>query len=207
MKVAEVNFRAVYKKICLLSSEELFQTIDTKEIFEFEPDEKINAFLTYGYINEESRFIFAILGGAKISDGRIKIFPGSYKKSVQIRRAEFEDADINILSDDFKNAFQDKIRIIEDENKVDADKNLIRETKILDTLRHPNFPDDVVVWINDEDNSPEQAWIRCEKISGKLIEGILLHELANKNFKIHTGDKIKFGITEFDKEIIAAMIK
>ena len=206
MKVAETNFRATYKKICLLSSEDFEKKINPQEIFEFEPEEKIDAFLTYGYISEESGFIFVILGGAKISDGRIKIFPGSYKKSVQLRRAEIEDADIKILSDEYKNAFKDKIQSIEDANKVEEEKILTRSAEILDPLRHPNFPDDVIVWIYEENILPEQAWVRCMKAEKKFIEGILLHELGNKNFSVHAGEKIKFGITKFDDEFICVMI-
>ena len=130
LKVDEKSFRELYRQICLLTDKSLVDAVKLRDAFDYPPDEKLDGFLTYACI-DDGTFVFEILAGAKVSGGRIKIFPGSYKKSVQIRRAEFEDADINILSDDFKNAFQDKIRIIEDENKVDADKNFPNPSQII----------------------------------------------------------------------------
>lgn len=204
MKVAEKNFREVYKKICLLENNELIEKINLREIFDFPPDEKLNGVITYAYINAENIFVFEILAGAKISGDKIKTFPTSYKKNISYSRADIENVEIKILSDDYKNAFQDKIQVIEDANKINSAIEKIRAAESLDELRHPNFPDDIAVLFYAENLRPEYAWVRCENIDDKFIVGTLLNNLQ-QNFDYRAGDKIKFGVADFEGEIICVV--
>lgn len=205
MKVYEKFFRDAYRQICLLTGPEVTEKINLRDVFDFPPEEDLTGFLTYGFIDEETGFNFEILAGAKIADGRIKIFPGSYKKNVKLRRPEIEDAEIKILPE-YADAFRDKIQIIDDRQKVDEKKERTRFIKTIDALRHPNFPDDVAVLFFGEKLNPEYAWVRCSGEEENLISGKLLHDLQ-QNFKYKTGDEIKFGVTEFENEIICVLVE
>ncbi len=205
MKVFETNFRAVYKKICLLSDSEVLDKINLREIFDYPPEEKLDGYLTYGYIDEQTGFNFKILAGAQIDGDKIKVFPCTYKRGKSIRRAEIEDAEIKILPENFSAAFRDKIKVLDDTFAFDAAKENTRLIKTIDSLRHPNFPDDVAVYFHGENFEPELAWVRCLEAKENLIVGELLHEL-NQDFGVHTGDKIIFGVADFNGEIICAAI-
>ncbi|MBQ7705580.1 MAG: hypothetical protein IJT73_09175, partial [Selenomonadaceae bacterium] len=80
-----------------------------------------------------------------------------------------------------------------------------RYIKTIDSLRHPNFPDDIAVYFHGENFQPEIGWVRCTEVEGNLLTGILLHDLQ-QNFEVRSGDKINFGVADFNNEIICAVI-
>ena len=205
MKVYEKNFRETYKQICLLSGAEILEKINLRDIFDYPVEDEMQGFITYGYIDENTGFNFKVLAGAQIDGDKIKVFPASYKKNIAVRRAEIPDVEIKILAEKYSSAFTDKIKVIEDTFAFDAEKEKTRYIKTIDSLRHPNFPDDVAVYFHGENLQPEQAWVRCVSVEGNLITGNLLHELQ-QNFDVHTGDKITFGVADFNGEIICAVI-
>lgn len=204
LKVNEKIFREIYKKICLLTDEKIVEKINLTDIFDYPPEEKLSGFVSYTCINLNGELIFEILAGAKVSDERIKIFPASYKKNISFKRHEVEDVKIKILPQNYFNAFQDKIQVLEDFYKVDAIKEKIRMSESLDELRHPNFPDDVAVLFFRENFRPEYAWVRCETAEKKNIVGTLLNK-TQQNFGYKVGDKITFGVTDFEGENICVL--
>lgn len=205
MKVYEKSFRETYRQICLLSGAEIVDKINLREVFDYPVEEKMDGFLTFGYIDEETGFNFKILAGAQIDGDKIKVFPGSYKKNVAVRRAEIPDVEIKVLAEKYAAAFRDKIKVLEDTFAFDAAKEKTRYIKTIDSLRHPNFPDDIAVYFHGENFQPEIGWVRCVEVEGNLITGVLLHELQ-QNFGVHTGDKINFSVADFNDEIICAVI-
>ena len=205
MKVCEKNFRETYKKICLLTGEEILEKINLRDIFDYPVEEKMDGFLTYGYIDGATGFNFKIVAAAQLDGEKIKVFPSSYKKNVAVRRAEIEDVEIKILPENYAGAFTDKIKVLEDTFAFDAAKEKTRYIKTIDTLRHPNFPDDVAVYFHGENFQPEIGWVRCIEVEGNLLTGTLLHDLQ-QNFGVKSGDKINFGVADFNGEIICAVI-
>ncbi|MBR6014358.1 MAG: hypothetical protein IK062_11375 [Selenomonadaceae bacterium] len=206
MKVAEKNFREIYKKICLLKNSELVKKINLRDVFDYPPEENLSGFVVYGCIDSSGEFIFKILAGAAVVGEKIKIFPASYKKNIFFRRAEVEEVEIKILPSEYFSAFKDKIQVIEDLNKTDDTIEKIRAAEILDESRHPNFPDDIAVLFFAENLRPEYAWVRCENIDGKFIVGKLLNNLQ-QNFGYSVGEKIKFGVTDFEGENICILVE
>lgn len=205
MKVYETNFRGTYKQICLLTGAEILGKVKLRDIFDYPVEEQMDGFLTYGYVDEETGLNFKIIAAAQLDGDKIKVFPSSYKKNVAVRRADIEDVEIKILSEKYAAAFRDKIKVLEDTFAFDAAKEKTRYIKTIDTLRHPNFPDDVAVYFHGENLQPELAWVRCISVEENLITGILLHELQ-QDFGVHAGDKINFGVADFNGEIICARI-
>ena len=193
MRVEEIFFREMYRQICLLTSKKLVEKINLRDVFDFPPDEKLDGWLTYAYIDGET-FTFEILAGAKTSGGKVKIFPASYKKSVKIRRNETDDAELKILTAEYSLAFHDRIQMINDKSTA-ADKEQTRLIKNLDAFRHPHYPDDVIVYFFGTENKPELLWVRCTSVDENILTGELLNE-PNKDFGCHAGDKILFGVAQ-----------
>ena len=80
MKVQEKNFREIYRKVCLLTGDELIKKINLRDVFDYPPDEVLNGLTAYACIDLNGEFIFEVLAGAKVEEEQIKIFPASYKK-------------------------------------------------------------------------------------------------------------------------------
>lgn len=190
LKVEEIFFREMYRQICLLTDADLARKfIDMLDMEGEVPD----GLLTYGYIDKDAGFTFGILGGAKTSLGRLKIFPINYKSAALVRRGGADDADVKILTAQYATAFRDRIQMINDNYAVDDAREATRFIKNLDAFRHPDYPDDVVVYFLSDEHKPELLWVRCLSVNENILTGELLNE-PTKNFGCHAGDKIKFGV-------------
>ena len=200
MRVEEIFFRDMYRQICLLRGKKIVSEVDPNKMFDFPPDEKFDGLLTYGCIDGET-FVFEILAGVQISGNRVKMFPLQYKKSVQLKLGQVEDADLKIVTEEYSLPFRDKIQIINDRISVDAAREQTRFIKNLDAFRHPHYPDDVAVYFLAENFNPEQLWVRCKSIDENILAGELLNE-PNQNFNLHAGDLIKFGVAQVNGQDI-----
>jgi len=194
LTVEEIFFRDVYRQICLLTDKNLVDAVKPGDVFDFPPDEKFDGWLTYAHI-VGGTFVFEILGGAKISGGRVKITVASYKKSVKLKRSQVDDAELRILTAEYSLPFRDRIAMINDRNEPDDAREQTRLIKNLDAFRHPHYPDDVVVYFFGAEQKPELLWVRCASVDENILTGELLNE-PTKDFGCHAGDLIKFGVAQ-----------
>ncbi len=198
MKVEEIFFRDMYRQICLLSSAGVVAAVNLRGVFDYPPDEKLDGFLTYAYVDGET-FVFEILAGAKLAGGRIKIFPSSYKKSVKLKRGAVDDAELRIVTAEYALPFRDRIAIINDRSESDAAREETRLIKNLDAFRHPHYPDDVVVYFMSAEHKPELLWVRCLAVDENILTGELLNE-PQSDYGCHAGDRIKFGVAQIGEQ-------
>lgn len=197
MKVEEIFFRDVYRQICLLTGASVVAAVDVRKVFEFPPDEKLDGFLAYATIDGED-FGFEILAGARLAGNRIKIFPGSYKKICRLKRSTV-DAEIKIVTAEYALPFRDRMAMIDD--RIVSDREETRRIKTLDAFRHPDYPDDVVVYFLGGEGKPELLWVRCATVDENILSGELLIE-PRGDFGCHAGDKIKFGVAQVNGQNI-----
>ena len=200
LKVEEIFFRDMYRQICLISGANVVASVNLRGVFDYPPDEKLDGFLTYAYIDGET-FVFEILAGARRNAERVKVFPASYKKSVKLKRGQVDDAELKILTAEYSLAFRDRIQMINDNFSADAAREDTRLIKNLDAFRHPHYPDDVVVYFMSAEHKPELLWVRCFAVDENILTGELLNE-PTKDFDCHAGDKIKFGVAQIGEQTI-----
>ncbi|MBQ3444049.1 MAG: hypothetical protein IJG33_12485 [Selenomonadaceae bacterium] len=200
MKVEEIFFRDMYHQICLLSDSDVVAAVNVSKVFDYPPEEKPDGWLTYAYIDGET-FVFEILAGARLTGGRVKVFPASYKKSVKLKRGQVDDAELKITTAEYSLAFRDRVQMIIDKTATDEAKEQTRFIKTLDAFRHPHYPDDVVVYFLSEDDKPELLWVRCASVDENILTGELLNE-PTKDFGCHAGDAIKFGVAQVNGQNI-----
>ena len=196
MKVEEIFFRDMYKQICLLKNRELAKKF--ADLFDNEP---VDGLLTYGYIDAAKGFTFSILGGAKTSGVKIKVFPINYNAAAFVRRSVADGADLKIVTAEYALAFRDRMAMIDDAYAVDDAREQTRLIKNLDAFRHPHYPDDVVVYFFSAADKPELLWVRCLSVDENILTGELLNE-PTKDFGCHAGDKIKFGVAQIGEQNI-----
>ena len=200
LKVEEIFFREMYHQICLLTGAEVVSLVNVRKVFDFPPEEKIDGWLTYAYI-DDATLVFEILAGARLLGERVKVFPASYKKSVKLNRGQVDDAELKILSNEYSLAFRDRVQMIIDKSFNDEAREQTRLIKTLDAFRHPHYPDDVVVYFLSAEHKPELLWVRCLSVDENILTGKLLNE-PTKNFGCHEGDSIKFGVAQVNEQNI-----
>ena len=197
MNVEDFSFRDVYRQICLLTGAKVIAAVNVRDMFDFPPDENFDGFLTYATIADDV-FGFEILAGAQIVGNRIKIFPGSYKKSVRLRRADI-DAELRIVTAEYALPFRDRLAMIDD--RIASVREQTRQIKTLDAFRHPDYPDDVVVYFMSDVHAPELLWVRCKAVDENILTGELLIEPRN-DFGCRAGDDVKFGVAQVNGQNI-----
>ncbi len=200
LKVEEIFFRDMYHQICLLSDSKAIAAVNVSKVFDYPPDEKLDGWLTYAYIDGET-FVFEVLAGARLVGGRVKVFPASYKKSVKLKRGQVDDAELKITTAEYSLAFRDRVQMIIDKTATDDAKEQTRLIKTLDDFRHPHYPDDVVVYFFSANDKPELLWVRCQSVDENILTGELLNE-PTKDFGCHAGDAIKFGAAQVNGQNI-----
>ena len=183
-----------------MTDESLVASVNLGDVFDFPPDEKFNAFLTYAYIDGET-FVFEILAGVQIVGNRVKHTVASYKKSVKLKRSAVEGAELRILTAEYTLPFRDRIAMINDRQESDDAREQTRLIKNLDAFRHPHYPDDVTVYFFNGENKTELLWVRCRSVDENILTGELLNE-PTKNFGCHAGDSIKFGVAQIGEQNI-----
>lgn len=197
MIVEDFNFRDVYRQICLLTGKNVVDAVNLRDVFDFPPDEKFDGFLTYATV-DGGIFGFEILAGAQIAGNRIKISPSSYKKIRRLKRSELDGVNLKIVTADYSLPFRDRMAMIDD--RIAAENEQTRMIRTLDAFRHPDYPDDVVVYFLGAEIKPELLWVRCKSVVENILTGELLIE--PQNFDLHVGDSVKFGVAQINGQNI-----
>lgn len=195
MKVSELQFRELYKKVCVID-------ISNRNFIEpiakyFQCTNNVNAILAYGYIDHEAGFTFEVLAPAKAINESITIYNGNDEVTFKLRRGSVAECELIDVSELDLSSYEKKINIINDGYVVSEGISLTRDMLFLDECRNEDYPDDVMVVLFHEGYEPEGCWVRCIGAGEKCIRGILLNE-PNQDFSVHIYDVIEFGITKTD---------
>ena len=162
-----------------------------------------NCMLAYGYVDHTAGLSLHILCSAcETKQGLLKL--GSVSNgSTMTMRYNSENGNIQSLGSLIPNeAFFNKIRMVNEGYKGNADLEILREYEDIDLLRHPKFPDDMRVKFIKPGLQGEEIWCRMESISDNLIMGTLLNEPYG-DFGIHEGDSVGILTGLADGEMVA----
>lgn len=204
MKVQNINFYGLYKKIVYLENNKfknLSQNFINSGIC------KINKFcsglLAYGYIDYECGMTFEILAQAQKNIlGKINIYNDLSDVSLKFRIESVFDSDVHILNKNNYLQFANKINFIDENYKVNDDLEKTRLVRKIDHLRYNQNPDDVAVLFVTETNKIEQIWVRLTKMEcSTRFYGTILNE-PQQNFGVHIGDIVDFSLVDIDGEIV-----
>lgn len=187
------NFREFYHQLCFIKSEKLVQVCRVMKVDAAEDD---NGIIAYGYIDRSHGLSFTAVSTAKLtSEGTIRY--GMLCSDISLRISLDSVQDVlffNLMETNCDTfafmPFIERTMIFEDNN---PQLELMRQTTMLDPLRHAQYPDDISVVLYQEGLQPEKIWVRCVGCVNE--EGVWLGKLLNEpysDYGCHNGDKIKF---------------
>lgn len=163
--------------------------VSVKKVFENEMFD--NAILACGYIDHEAGITFEVLCLAEYSsNGSLALRRGNPEVSMKLRY-DSVDGTIVLLMDQPRPDLQDKIDRIQNGYKVNEHIMKARNTWDLDDFRHPQFPDDVLLYFHKKDTRPEGIWCRIESEIESRPAAVLMNEPIS-DFGVHKGDMISF---------------
>lgn len=197
----DFNFRDLTAGPVLIVNDRNLVTVGT--VFEHEPSD--NAILAWGYIDHTAGITFEVLCmGEYTSNGEIDLRRGNNTTSFKLRY-ESVNGVIVLLNDSVMPALQDKIDMIKNGYQVNEAVIKARNSTIFDDFRHPEFPDDVMLYFVKEGLRLEGIWCRFEdEIDGRPAVKMLNE--PNGDFGVHQGDLITFDWGKQDGKMIGVAI-
>lgn len=191
--VADGCFREFYHRICFVKSEKLANMCALAK-FQKEPED--DGVILYGYIDRSHGLSFIAICCAHIdASGSIACAPVGQNIFLRISADSIKDTrffdlmESNCDTYEF-NTFIERAMCFEDNN---LQIELMRQNRGLDSMRHPEYPDDIRVLLYKENLQPEQVWVRG--IGAINSDGYWLGRLLNEPYEdygCHNGEEIVF---------------
>ena len=191
MKYSEVGFRAVYHHFAV------FPLMDAiRGAIEGFPGEKTaQGVLTYGYFDRTAGMTLEVLCCARKHDEFWQFADSNNKIRSFIRIDAVEDDDFGLFMDkDGKLARRyaeklEALKVYDPSEEVEKS----RQMGFLDESRHPQYIDDVQVFLEKEGLKPECCWARTIDVSDRRLWAKLLNE-PDQDFGIHRGEDFTFYV-------------
>ncbi len=200
MLYKETGFRAVYKQFCSFPIGAARGAVKG-----FPGADTANCILTYGYIDREAGLSLEILACGISKDGKSRFFDTLADVRSFIRIGAVMDVEFSVIDpggDALYARYKDKIDMLSHYDPENEDVEESRKLGFLDSCRHEEYPDDVLVYLLKEGLKPERCWARISGLQKPCIIGELLNE-PHQDLKYHLGEKIAmFAREDENKEII-----
>lgn len=189
LNLKDTGFRAVYKNFVAYPINNSFKAI----INNYPNSHKANCVLCYGYIDSEAGLTLDVIAcGKKMKDGFLFYDTAEDTRSI-IRIGNVINQDFYYIHDEFDNLHDKYEERLETIKHYDADEELeeTRKMDFLDSCRHIEYPDDVMVYLLRDNYEIERCWVRTIGHLEHNIVGKLLNE-PNQNFGFHQGQTIAY---------------
>lgn len=189
MTYSEVGFRGIYQNFCVFKINEH----NASYIKDFPGSDEADSFLAYGYIDHEAGMTLEVIACALETDDGTKYFDTNMECRSIIRIEEVMDDEYRLEMDvqgSIRERYDEKIAVL-DAYKVNDEIEQSRTIPYLDDSRHDNNIDDVMVYLEKEENNSESCWVRIEGIKDGKFVGTLLNE-PFQEFGYHKGDELTF---------------
>ncbi|NEW62320.1 hypothetical protein GMA11_07065 [Granulicatella sp. zg-ZJ] len=199
MNYKETGFRPFYQHFCVLPI-----TKTTKAaLVDFPGAKKANGVLTYGYYDSEDGLTLEVIAAAQIKDGNASFWETSKETRSFIRVGAVAEDDFLFFADEDRslaNRYEDKIEML---HYYDADEEVekTREMSFLDSCRHENYIDDILVYLCKEGNQPEGCWTRIIGLGDHFFMGILLNE-PDQDFGYHVSKMLNYVISVIGLSVV-----
>ena len=164
-------------------------------------------FLAYGYIDNEAGFSFRIICSANIDNNSLTYGEFSKETVYIVRKGFFNNCEFidieqyGLTIQDFDSDICEYIQFIDEHYKCREETEEMRKLTFLDSLRNPNYPDDIQVILYKKGMQPEQVWVKCYIYTDKELFGLLLNE-PNQDFGVHNGSIIEFAPVKTEEGLI-----
>ncbi len=191
MKYIEDGFRTVYHNFAILP----FEGLDRSVLDGFPGAKSADGALVYGYYDREAGMTLEVLCAAKEGKNGWMFANGNDQIRSFIRIDTVLNVDFYTREEPdpalFKK-FETKLEMLKVYD-VGEEIEKTRTLSFLDDARHPEFIDDVMVYLEKGDLKPEPCWCRITGLGEQSIRAILLNEPVQA-FGIHNGVEISFRV-------------
>ena len=184
--IDQFNFRQLHHQYLLLVNDD--DNLSVLKLTSFPHEENDNALLLYGYIDRTAGLSFELLAFANVKwDGSIQYRGSSTDTVMKFRYDSIKGTLISVPYSDVMKLYQWKVDSCNANFRVDPAVEAFRDIKCIDSSRHPQYPDDLIVFFVRDGLKPEGIWCRiCGQRNGHICG-----ELLNAPYGF-------FGVTQGD---------
>lgn len=196
LKYSEVGFRAFYHHFILVPLNDRLR----KAAEYFPGVDKVDYVLTYGYIDHTAGMTLEILAAAIWDEDGFLFGEPNLKVSSKIRIGFLMNEECYAIADEENLRLYEKYATCVDrlaDYAVGEEVEDCRKMAFLDACRSPEYPDDVLVYLIQDEKTIEGCWVRIEGIVERHLKGILLNE-PDQDFSCHKGDLIEFSVNQME---------
>lgn len=187
MKYSENGFRTLYRDFGVFDLTDRLRPM----LKDFPGIEEANCVLMYGYIDSEAGMSLEAIATGYRKDGKNKFFDSCTETRLTLRAGAIEDEEFIVLSnatEKLYTRYETKLEEMKDYAAA-SEVEATRTFEFLDPVRHPYYPDDIMVLIVKDGMSPECCWVTLCGLGDGYLLGKLLNE-PNQPFGCHEGDRI-----------------
>ena len=200
MTIKDEGFRPLYHYV---SAFELNDKL--REIVKDCPDAaKASHAVFYGYIDPREGLMLELLGVGKQAP-KYFYFKEPYEgQRITIKASSLSNVEFIYfpkLEPRFRKKYDSRIEALK-QYDPDQDVEKTRDFGFLDSLRSPQFPDDVKVILRRKDLNSEEVWVHITGLRSFSLVGTLLNQ-PYQDYGLNKGDSLVFHISEVtDNQIV-----
>lgn len=201
--IKEIGFRRLYQQYVYI---EYTEKLDILAQY-FEGGEQATGVLGYCYVDHEAGLTFEVLALAKRNGEALEFYSGNDETSIKFRYSSVADAGALLLPSVLP-PLKDYAEKTANVDAAYAHSEAVAKTRLLanlDTCRHEEYPDDVLVYLIHGDDHIEGCFVRLENVGEMNLTGTLLNEPAY-DYGVHEGDSLDFYLVKNERGIMCMAI-
>lgn len=160
-----------------------------------------DAVLAYVYVDHEQGLSLFALAPASLASGAVfhdASFPVAQGQFVILRSGSIPPESRVLFPDDAKaleGRYAEQIGRVEGDHATVPGVEAARKVELVDALRSPEYPDDVLAVLAADGLPQEGVWFRLEGLTGEgMLAGVLLNE-PDADYSVHEGDLMALAPT------------
>lgn len=191
MKYTETGFRAVYHHFAVFPLTDAIRNA----VKDFPGEKTAEGVLTWGYYDREAGLTLEVLGCARMHNEFWQFADSNDLVRSFIRIDAVAEEDFGIFMDEegkLGKRYAKKLEILKAyDPSEEIEKS--RQMSFLDDARHPQYIDDVQVFLHKDGLEPEGCWARIIDVTESKLWAKLLNE-PDQDFGIHEGEDFTFYV-------------
>lgn len=163
-----------------------------------------DAVLAYVYVDHEQGLSLFALAPASLESGAVfhdASFPAAQGQLVLLRSGSIPPESRVLFPEDAKaleGRYAEQIGQVEKDHAPSPGVEAARKVGLVDALRSPEYPDDVLAVLAAEGLPQEGVWFRLEGLAGEgMLAGVLLNE-PDADYPVHEGDLMALALAQAD---------
>lgn len=201
--IREIGFRRLYQQYVYIEHKEKLELLAQY----FDGGEQATGVLGYCYVDHGAGLTFEVLALAQRNGEALEFFGRNDEITIKFRYGSVAEVDALLLPGVLPplKAYAEKAERVKQAYAYNETVTKTRLLANLDSCRHEEYPDDVLVYLIHGDDHIEGCFARLENVGEMNLTGTLLNDPVY-DFGVHKGDTFSFYLVKNERGIMCMAI-